>query len=67
MELREWLIILGLVLVAIIVVDGVRRLQRQRKVPRLDEVPSGASKADEDNGEALDPEEAARRAEINWE
>ncbi|MEA3252279.1 MAG: cell division protein ZipA [Pseudomonadota bacterium] len=67
MELREWLIILGLVLVAIIVVDGVRRLQRQRKVPRLDEVPSGASEANEDNGEALDPDEAARRAEINWE
>ncbi|MDW5377311.1 cell division protein ZipA [Halomonas sp. HP20-15] len=64
MELREWLIILGLVLVAIIVVDGVRRLQRQRKVPRLDEVPSGAS---EESGEALDPDEAARRAEINWE
>ncbi len=73
MELREWLIILGLVLVTIIVVDGVRRLQRQRKVPRLDEVPSGASeaseanKANEDSHEALDPEEAARRAEINWE
>lgn len=73
MELREWLIILGLVLVAIIVVDGVRRLQRQRKVPRLDEVPSGASetseanKANEESDEAPDPEEAARRAEINWE
>ncbi|WP_136066084.1 cell division protein ZipA [Modicisalibacter radicis] len=67
MELREWLIILGLALVAIIVVDGVRRLQRQRKVPRLDEVPSGASETDEDSGEALDPEEAARRAELNWE
>ena len=38
MELREWLILLGLVLVAIIVVDGVRRLQRQRRVPRLDRV-----------------------------
>lgn len=67
MELREWLIILGLVLVTIIVIDGVRRLQRQRKVPRLDEVPSGASETNEDSGEALDPEEAARRAEINWE
>jgi len=60
MELREWLIILGLVLVAIIVVDGVRRLQRQRKVPRLDEV-------EDDERESVDPEEAARRAEVNWE
>lgn len=31
MELREWLIILGLILMAIIVIDGVRRLQRQRQ------------------------------------
>ncbi|WP_129141952.1 cell division protein ZipA [Modicisalibacter coralii] len=60
MELREWLIILGLVLVAIIVVDGVRRLQRQRKVPRLDEVEGK-------EGDAVDPDEAARQAEINWE
>ena len=60
MELREWLIILGLVLVAIIVVDGVRRLQRQRKVPRLDEV-------EDDDRDIVDPEEAARRAEVNWE
>ena len=36
MELREWLIILGLILMAIIVVDGVRRLQRQRQSSRLD-------------------------------
>lgn len=61
MELREWLIILGLVLVTIIVVDGVRRLQRQRKVPRLDQ-------AGGDDGSAVtDPEEAAKQAEINWE
>lgn len=60
MELREWLIILGLVLVAIIVVDGVRRLQRQRKVPRLDEVEGN-------EGDTVDPDEAARQAEINWE
>ncbi|MBZ9540197.1 cell division protein ZipA [Modicisalibacter tunisiensis] len=60
MELREWLIILGLVLVAIIVVDGVRRLQRQRKVPRLDEV-------EDDDRDIEDPDEAARRAEVNWE
>ncbi|WP_104204620.1 cell division protein ZipA [Billgrantia saliphila] len=37
MELREWLIILGLALVTLIVVDGVRRLKRQRRVPRLDQ------------------------------
>lgn len=36
MELREWLIILGLILMAIIVIDGVRRLQRQRQSTRLD-------------------------------
>ena len=62
MELREWLIILGLVLVTIIVVDGVRRLQRQRKVPRLDQVERG-----EGDDAAVDPEEAARQEEINWE
>lgn len=61
MELREWLIILGLVLVTIIVVDGVRRLQRQRRVPRLDQA------VDDDGSAATDPEEAARQAEINWE
>ncbi|QOR37603.1 cell division protein ZipA [Billgrantia diversa] len=38
MELREWLIILGLALVTLIVIDGVRRLKRQRRVPRLDQV-----------------------------
>lgn len=38
MELREWLIILGLVLVTAIVLDGVRRYQRQRGVPRLDQM-----------------------------
>lgn len=38
MELREWLIILGLGLVTIIVLDGVRRFQRQRNVPRLDQM-----------------------------
>lgn len=38
MELREWLIILGLGLVTIIVLDGVRRFQRQRNVPRLDQI-----------------------------
>lgn len=37
MELREWLIILGLALVTLIVIDGVRRLKRQRRVPRLDQ------------------------------
>ncbi|HSH56428.1 MAG TPA: cell division protein ZipA [Halomonas sp.] len=59
MELREWLIILGLVLVALIVVDGVRRLQRQRRTPRLDEVAEDAY--------GTDPDEVARKAEINWE
>lgn len=61
MELREWLIILGLALVTLIVIDGVRRLQRQRRIPRLDEVPEDAKDT------SLDPEAAARAAEINWE
>lgn len=61
MELREWLIILGLALVTLIVVDGVRRLQRQRRIPRLDEVDTDARDT------SPDPEEQAREAEINWE
>lgn len=61
MELREWLIILGLALVTLIVIDGVRRLQRQRRIPRLDEVEGDA------RGQELDPEAVAREAEINWE
>ncbi|SEM18800.1 cell division protein ZipA [Halomonas daqiaonensis] len=61
MELREWLIILGLALVTLIVIDGVRRLQRQRSVPRLDQAGHDALGPDED------PEEVARVAEINWE
>lgn len=56
MELREWLIILGLALVILIVIDGVRRLQRQRRTPRLDDV----------MGE-LDPEAEAKAAEVAWE
>ncbi|WGI26141.1 cell division protein ZipA [Halomonas alkaliantarctica] len=62
MELREWLIILGLALVSLIVIDGARRLQRQRRVPRLDQVEKDLS------GSSLDdPDEAAKAAEINWE
>ncbi len=54
MELREWLIILGLALVTLIVVDGVRRLKRQRRVPRLDQAGdnnnqgNGHAEADDD-------------------
>ncbi|MDC8805070.1 cell division protein ZipA [Halomonas pacifica] len=65
MELREWLIILGLALVTLIVIDGVRRLQRQRRVPRLDRVDGQA--IDETRGQEEDPEAAAREAELNWE
>ncbi|TVU90964.1 cell division protein ZipA [Vreelandella titanicae] len=62
MELREWLIILGLALVSLIVIDGARRLQRQRRVPRLDQAERDLS------GSSLDdPDEAAKAAEINWE
>ncbi len=62
MELREWLIILGLALVSLIVVDGVRRLQRQRRVPRLDQAVKDlpAAKFEEFNDEV-------KEAEINWE
>ena len=62
MELREWLIILGLALVSLIVVDGVRRLQRQRRVPRLDQAVKDLPTAKLDE---LDDE--AKEAEINWE
>ncbi|MBB3230092.1 cell division protein ZipA [Halomonas stenophila] len=65
MELREWLIILGLALVTLIVIDGVRRLQRQRRVPRLDA--AGHDAGDETTGSIEDPEAAAREAELNWE
>ncbi|MBF8222317.1 cell division protein ZipA [Halomonas sp. 328] len=65
MELREWLIILGLALVTLIVIDGVRRLQRQRRVPRLDRVDGAA--IDDARGQEEDPEAAAREAELNWE
>ena len=64
MELREWLIILGLVLVATIVIDGFRRLQRQRRVPRLDQT---IEDSEIDGGSERDPEQAAREAEVNWE
>ncbi|MCM5705358.1 cell division protein ZipA [Larsenimonas salina] len=59
MELREWLIILGLLLVAIIVIDGVRRLKHQRGIPRLD-----LSK-DLDVTDELD--EHKRHSQVNWE
>ncbi|PRY72079.1 cell division protein ZipA [Halomonas ventosae] len=65
MELREWLIILGLALVTLIVIDGVRRLQRQRRVPRLDQVSDRDERGPAGSDE--DPEAAARAAEINWE
>ncbi|RTQ98564.1 cell division protein ZipA [Halomonas nitroreducens] len=65
MELREWLIILGLALVTLIVIDGVRRLQRQRRVPRLDE--AGHDAGDETSDPIEDPEAVAREAELNWE
>lgn len=65
MELREWLIILGLALVSLIVIDGARRLQRQRRVPRLDQAEKDLSGNTLEGYE--DPDEAAKAAEINWE
>ena len=66
MELREWLIILGLALVTLIVIDGVRRLQRQRQVPRLDR--AGSEPANDEAADSVqDPDEAARQAELSWE
>ena len=59
MELREWLIILGLALVTLIVVDGVRRLKRQRRVPRLDQAGEQSNHGSDD---ATSPE-----ADTNWE
>ncbi|MFQ3786535.1 cell division protein ZipA [Halomonas sp. A29] len=58
MELREWLIILGLALVTLIVIDGVRRLKRQRRVPRLDQA------GDNNNQGNV---EAVADGEDNWE
>ncbi|WP_111412974.1 cell division protein ZipA [Billgrantia lactosivorans] len=58
MELREWLIILGLALVTLIVIDGVRRLKRQRRVPRLDQVGDNNNQG---NGQA------AADGDENWE
>ncbi|QTP53729.1 cell division protein ZipA [Billgrantia sulfidoxydans] len=58
MELREWLIILGLALVTLIVIDGVRRLKRQRRVPRLDQVGDNNNQG---NGQA------AAEGDDNWE
>ncbi|MCT8467189.1 cell division protein ZipA [Chromohalobacter canadensis] len=66
MELREWLIILGLVLVTTIVIDGVRRLQRQRRVPRLDQAAHSQVSEGRD-AEEEDPEKAAREAEVRRE
>ncbi|MFC0337101.1 cell division protein ZipA [Kushneria avicenniae] len=62
MELREWLIILGLVLVAIILVDGVRRLQRQRRGLRMD-----LSRDIDPNAPARDQEDIEREERMNWE
>ncbi|SDN66936.1 cell division protein ZipA [Vreelandella arcis] len=62
MELREWLIILGLALVSLIVIDGVRRLQRQRRVPRLDQAVS-----DTTTSRSTEFDDAAKEAEVNWE
>lgn len=47
MELREWLIILGLGLVTVIVLDGVRRYKRQRSVPRLDQAGADSTSSPE--------------------
>ncbi|ALM51435.1 cell division protein ZipA [Halomonas huangheensis] len=65
MELREWLIILGLALVTLIVIDGVRRLQRQRRTPRLDEVAGDGLQTASVDGP--DPDAEARKAEVDWE
>ncbi|HSH47370.1 MAG TPA: cell division protein ZipA [Halomonas sp.] len=61
MELREWLIILGLGLVTIIVLDGIRRFQRQRNVPRLDQ--TGSDSGDSDNSASDDGYDAS----VGWE
>ena len=59
MELREWLIILGLALVTLIVIDGVRRLKRQRRVPRLDQVG--------DNNNQVEGQRSGDDYDDNWE
>ncbi|MDR5899163.1 cell division protein ZipA C-terminal FtsZ-binding domain-containing protein [Halomonas vilamensis] len=66
MELREWLIVLGLALVSLIVIDGIRRLQRQRRVPQLDQA-TGTDDLRDAKTSDKDPEEAQREAELSWE
>lgn len=63
MELREWLIILGLALVSLIVIDGIRRFKRQRNIPRLD----AELDAEEAAETSLDPEAQKRAAQLDWE
>lgn len=60
MELREWLIILGLGLVTIIVLDGIRRFQRQRNVPRLDQAGSDSDSVNDASDDGYD-------ASVGWE
>ncbi|MFC0268045.1 cell division protein ZipA C-terminal FtsZ-binding domain-containing protein [Kushneria aurantia] len=62
MELREWLIILGLVLVAIILVDGVRRLQRQRRGLRMD-----LSRDINADDPPRDQQDIERERQMSWE
>lgn len=62
MELREWLIILGLVLVTIIIVDGVRRLQRQRRGLRLD-----ISRDIDPDDPPRDQDDIRREEQVSWE
>ncbi|WP_025732215.1 cell division protein ZipA C-terminal FtsZ-binding domain-containing protein [Carnimonas nigrificans] len=37
MELREWLIVLGLVFIVVIVIDGVRRYRKQQQIGTIDD------------------------------
>ncbi|ODC04125.1 hypothetical protein BFW38_11910 [Terasakiispira papahanaumokuakeensis] len=52
MGLREWLMLLGGLVVIAIALDGLRRIRRQRRL------------GDEDDEDWEDPEEASRRAQI---
>lgn len=62
MELREMLVIIGLVLIAVIVWDGIRRM-RSRKSTRY----SGSYTRAKETDDYEDPDELKRKAELNRE
>lgn len=63
MELREMLVIIGLVLIAVIVWDGIRRMQARKKTSRY----RGSYTKTTENEDYQDPDELKRQAELSRE